>query len=101
MKAANDNAPFKALDALPLFATDHQIAVAVVGRAKADYWRKVVLPSLERSGFPSVDPLHKARPVPLVGKFYEAYFGITAGIAMAKPDGEERLGQWKSRKKTA
>lgn len=92
---------FVPLDSLPLFATDREIAVAVAGRARADYWQKAVLPALERSGFPAVDPLHLARPVPLVKRFYEAYFGITAGVAMAKPDGEERLGQYSSRRKRA
>lgn len=91
MKAANDNMPFKPLDALPLFATDQQIAVAVVGRSRAAYWLAAVLPALERKGFPAADPLHDARAVPLVRKFYEDYFGITAGFAMAKPDGEEKI----------
>lgn len=98
MKPANDNLPFRSLDALPLFATDKEIAVAVVGKTKADYWIKVVIPTLEKSGFPAKDPLHEARPVPLVKRFYDAYFGITSGIAMAKPDGEERLGQWRKKK---
>lgn len=88
-----------ALDRLPLFPTDLEIATAIVGKTKADYWRKAVLPSLEKSGFPAVDPLHEARAVPLVKRFYDAYFGITAGIAIAKPDGEERLGQWRKRNK--
>lgn len=90
-----------ALDRLPLFATDLEIATAIVGRARADYWRRAILPALEKSGFPSLDPLHKARPVPLVKQFFALYFGITAGITLAKPDGEERLGQWKTRKQKA
>jgi hypothetical protein len=80
-----------ALDALPLFADDKEIAVAIVGKAKASYWLTAVLPSLERSGFPAEDPLHMGRAVPLVRKFYEDYFGITAGFAMMKPDGEEKV----------
>ncbi|MBZ9888076.1 hypothetical protein LB559_09005 [Mesorhizobium sp. BR1-1-3] len=102
MKPANDNKPtaFKSLDSLPLFATDREIAIAIVGKTKADYWLKAALPTLEKSGFPALDPLHEARAVPLVRRFYDAYFGITAGIAMAKPDGEERLGSWRKNKKT-
>lgn len=42
--------------------------------------------------------LHGARPVPLVKKFYDGYFGMTAGFTGAAPDGEERLGHWKTRK---
>ncbi|MER9883900.1 hypothetical protein [Mesorhizobium sp. M0118] len=80
-----------ALDRLPLFATDMEIATAIVGRARADYWRKAILPALEKSGFPGLDPLHKARPVPLVKQYYALYFGITLGFTLAKPDGEERI----------
>ncbi|MER9900095.1 hypothetical protein [Mesorhizobium sp. M0130] len=80
-----------ALDRLPLFATDLEIATAIVGRARADYWLKAILPALEQRGFPGIDPLHKARPVPLVKQFFARYFGITAGFAMAKPGGEERI----------
>lgn len=101
MKPANDNLPFRSLDSLPMFATDREIAVAVVGRQQAGYWLTAVLPTLERRGFPASDPLHGARAVPLVRKFYEGYFGITAGFAMAKPDGEEKEWQPKRRRKTA
>lgn len=100
-KADNDNGRYRALDALPVFATDREIAVAIVGRAKANHWLEAVLPQLERRGFPAVDPLHEGRAVPLVRTFYDGYFGITAAFAMAKTDGEERLGQWKKRKKAA
>jgi hypothetical protein len=86
------------LSQLPLFATDREIALAVVGKARADYWLKAVLPTLERKGFPLKDSLHEGRSVELVRRFYNGYLGITAGFALAKPDGEERLGQWKSRR---
>ena len=70
IRADNDNdAAFKALDALPLFANDRQIAIAVVGKDRASMWMKVVIPQLERSGFPRIDPLHDGRPVPLVKRF--------------------------------
>lgn len=99
MKPDNDNKlPFRALDALPLFASDKEIAVAIVGKARANYWLTGVMPELERRGFPLVDPLHTARAVPLVRKFYEDYFGVTAGFAMAKPSGEEKIWQPKRKK---
>ncbi|WJR68144.1 hypothetical protein QTA58_05130 [Neorhizobium sp. CSC1952] len=84
-----------ALSKLPLFATDRELAVAIVGKERAAMWIKTVIPQLERSGFPRIDPLHDGRPVPLVKKFYDGYFGITAGFNVAAPDGEERLGLWK------
>lgn len=98
-RADNDNEPFKALDALPLFANDRQLAIAIVGKERASMWIKTVIPQLDRKGFPRIDPLHDGRPVPLVKKFYEGYFGITAGFAAVAPDGEERLGQWKKSKR--
>ena len=99
-RADNDNValpdPF---GNLPLFATDQQLAVAIVGKTRATMWIKTVIPQLDRKGFPRIDPLHDGRPVPLVKKFYEGYFGITSGFAAAAPDGEERLGQWKKSKR--
>lgn len=89
--------PSSALSALPLFATDQQLAVAIVGKQRAAMWIKAVIPQLERKGFPRVDSLHDGRPVPLVIKFYDSYFGITAGLYAV--DGEERLGEWKSPRK--
>lgn len=85
------------LSALPLFATDRQLAVAIVGKQRAAMWIKTVIPQLERKGFPRVDPLHDGRPVPLVVKFYDGYFGISAGLYAV--DGEERLGEWSKRRK--
>lgn len=82
---------------LPLFATDHQLAVAIVGKVRAAMWIKTVIPQLERKGFPRVDPLHDGRPVPLVLKFYDGYFGLTSGLAAV--DGEERLGQFSRKRK--
>jgi len=82
-------------DRLPLFVTDRELAVAVVGKERATMWIKTVIPVLERKSFPRIDPLHDGRPVPLVRRFYDGYFGITAGFNVAMPDGEERLGMWK------
>lgn len=96
--AANDNheeALATSLSGLPLFATDKQLAVAIVGRQRAAMWVKVVIPQLERKGFPRIDPLHDGRPVPLVKRFYDGYFGIADGFLATAPDGEERLGTWK------
>ena len=96
---ANDNEHAAGLGALPLFATDHQLAVAIVGKSRASMWVKTVIPQLERKGFPRIDPLHDGRPVPLVKKFYDGYFGITAGFSVAAPDGQENWEQWKKSKR--
>lgn len=89
------------LSQLPMFATDQQIAVAIVGKDRASMWVKAIIPQLEKKGFPRIDPLHDGRPVPLVRLFYDGYFGITAGFSVAAPDGEENLGVWTRSKRRA
>lgn len=64
------------LSKLPLFATDDEIAIAIVGKARASNWKRGALPILEARGLPRVDPLHGGRPVPLVRKFYDNYLGV-------------------------
>lgn len=85
------------LSQLPMFATDQQLATAIVGKDRASMWIKTVVPQLEKKGFPRIDPLHDGRPVPLVRKFYDGYFGITAGFAATAPDGEENW-NWRSKR---
>jgi len=82
-----------------MFATDKEIALAIVGKERAQMWIKAVVPQLERKGFPRIDPLHDGRPVPLVRKFYEGYMGIAAGFNAAVPDGQENLGIWNREKR--
>nr|DAK98301.1 MAG TPA: hypothetical protein [Caudoviricetes sp.] len=93
MRAANDNDPFSRL---PLFASDAEIAEAIVGKRAAQRWLKERLPTISgKPGFPKIDDFHGGRPVPLVRVFYESYLGITVGKA-GMPDGGE--GVWKGRK---
>lgn len=64
------------LDRLPLFATDDEIAIAIVGKKRASQWKRGALLILEARGFPRVDPLHGGRPVPLIRKWYELHMGL-------------------------
>lgn len=80
-----------ALDKLPLFASDLELAVAIVGKENASRWKREVLPTLEHRGFPRFDPLHQGRAIPLVRKFYEGYFGLTMGAGPLKPGGEKKV----------
>ncbi|MND64570.1 hypothetical protein D3C80_559110 [compost metagenome] len=86
-----------ALACLPLFASDREIAIAVVGKEKASYYTKAVIPMLERQGFPLRDALHDGRPVPLVMRFYGRYWGIASDGAVGRPDGKENLETWTGR----
>lgn len=89
-----------ALDRLPLFASDLEIAVAIVGKKYASLWKRDVIPVLESKGFPRWDPLHQGRPVPHVRQFYALYLGITAGFTIApSPESQER--EWVPKREKA
>ncbi len=82
------------LDNLPLFASDLEIAEAIVGKKFAEEWAKTRLPTLAtKPGFPPIDEFHNGRPVPLVKRFYEGYLGL--GYPGAPP-GAANHAAWKS-----
>lgn len=81
-------------ESLPLFASDHEIAVAIVGQKNAAKWVKERFPAIEKlPGFPKIDVLHGGRAVPLVARFYEHYLGLAKGFPQAL-DGEEDPAAW-------
>lgn len=83
------------LDQLPLFATDLEIAQAIVGKTAAAKWVKERLPTLATlPGFPKVDEFHGGRPVPLVRLFYEEYLGLPRDGAGGLPQGKENPEAW-------
>ncbi|MDR7146176.1 hypothetical protein J2X43_004390 [Rhizobium sp. BE258] len=83
------------LHGLPLFATDTEIATAVVGEKRAAEWVSKALPALEKlPGFPKIDALHGGRPVPVLNLFYENYLRLPS--AKGLPDGVE--GEWSPRR---
>jgi hypothetical protein len=89
------------LDALPVFASDFDIAVALVGKKAAPDWIRSRLPAIEKvPGFPKVDALHGGRPVPLVKLFYENYLRLPAS-GSGLPDGDEDEGAWKRPRRKA
>lgn len=88
--------PTSPLDNLPVFASDLEIAQAIVGKTEAAKWLKTGFPALQKiPGFPKVDAFHGGRAVPLVKLFYANYFGLplNGGIGMPDPHEEER--EWK------
>jgi hypothetical protein len=82
------------LSKLPLFATDIEIAIAIVGKARAFEWKRCNLPLLEAKGFPKFDHIHGGRPVSLIRHYYDCYLGLAKPIATAGPDGEEDMAAW-------
>ncbi|MGN6307345.1 MAG: helix-turn-helix transcriptional regulator [Mesorhizobium sp.] len=86
-----------ALEKLPLFATDLELAIAIVGKQNASRWKREVLPALEHRGFPKFDALHGGRPVIKVAKFYESYIGATGPGINGAPDSKDNVGTWEER----
>jgi hypothetical protein len=98
MAQVSSASPF---DHLPLFATDLEIAEAIVGKERAAKWVKERMPALVKvPGWPEVDEFHGGRPVPLVRLFYNNWMGMPTGGAIGLPRGRERPEAWgKSRRK--
>lgn len=89
------------LDDLSMFATDREIAEAIVGREKADQWLRERLPTLaSKAGFPKIDDFHGGRPVKLVAKFYDEYLGVGTGI-LPPPRATVDPSAWKPSKRRA
>ena len=82
------------LDDLPMFATDQQIAEAIVGKDKAEKWMREKLPALAKMpGFPAIDEFFGGRPVAHVARYFENWLG--KGSTVAPPGREDRSG-WKT-----
>lgn len=85
-----------ALDKLPMFASDREIAEAIAGKRNAGKWLEK-LPVLEsKLGFPKIDEFHGGRPVPLVRLFYLNYLRLPRDMKGA-PDGEDDDASWNRR----
>ncbi|MFN3549268.1 MAG: hypothetical protein ACK4U0_17410 [Mesorhizobium sp.] len=86
-----------ALDRLPMFAGDRELAEAIVGKKSASLWISR-LPTLEaKAGFPKVDDFHGGRPVPLVRLFYRNYLRLPEDMK-GMPGGQEDEAGWNRRK---
>jgi hypothetical protein len=89
------------LDDLPLFASDEDLAVAIVGPERAGDFLKT-LPTLERRGFPPRSEAFGGRYVPLVRDYFEATvrgaFAVTGnGVVRDGPEGPWPTGRRKRR----
>lgn len=86
--------PALTFDDLPLFASDKDIAEAVVGPDEADKraWCASVA-SLEACGFPAPAKLYGKRYVPAVRAFYDRQYG-PAGRAPTDSGRREEEARW-------
>lgn len=94
----SDYSPFKNLR---MFASDHDIAIALVGKKATKDWLRNRFPAIEKApGFSKVNPMHGGRPVPLVKLFYDTYLKVPAS-GRGMPDGEENEDAWKRSRRKA
>jgi hypothetical protein len=68
---------------LPLFATDDELGVALLGRARSAIWRKLAS-RFEHEGLPRNDPHMGGRYVPAVKAFFDRQYGLAS---IAAPSG--------------
>jgi hypothetical protein len=85
------------LDLLPLFATDEQIARAVLGIGHEAIWKKYMA-VYEREGFPKPDAILNRRYTPAVKAWLDARAGLGEGPKPAMVDGKENLAAWNDRR---
>jgi hypothetical protein len=91
-------ARFQSLDKLPLFATEQEIATALLGPGKVEHWQQIV-PLLERRGLPTIDGLMGGRYTPAVRKFFDLDYRVGEdGRVAAAPHTPAELGSWRSKK---
>ncbi len=83
-------------DDLPLFASDQELAIAILGRKGAKEWTQVAL-YFERKGMPKMDPVVGRRYRPAVKKFLDKLWNLD-GTRVGQ-SGPERLDLWNVRKK--
>ena len=84
---------------LPLFATDKELAIAIVGPKRATEWLRDKFPTISvKQGFPPVDSFHGGRPTVKVAKFYETYIGMTGPNVNFAPDGGDSVLSWGKRR---
>lgn len=91
---------FRTLNELPIFASEEQLAAAILGPGNTVAWRGIVK-LLEGRGFPQIDGLHGGRYVPAVRAFYDVEYGVRP--AWDRPAKEPHRpadlnAQWKKRK---
>lgn len=75
--------------AMPLYPSEREIAVAVLGPKRAPEWQSIAM-LFERQGLPRISPLTGARYWPAVKAWLDRYNGVGNMEAPLQPDGIER-----------
>lgn len=93
-------ARFRSLDQLPAFASEDELATALMGTGKTTAFRQIV-PLLERRGFPTIDGLMGGRYVPAVKAFFDREYRVRGEVQVSAPHAPATLGAYSARRKTA
>jgi hypothetical protein len=93
-------ARFRTLDQLPAFASEDDLATALLGTGKITVFRSVV-PLLEARGFPKIDGLLGGRYVPAVKAFFDREYKVAGDEQVSAPHAPAALGAYNGRRKAA
>lgn len=85
-------------DEMPLFASEMDISVALMGPGRYSTFRAIV-PLLERRGFPKIDGLMGGRYTPAIRAFFDREYGIHGDVRRGAVDGPERFGSYQGRRR--
>jgi hypothetical protein len=86
-----------ALDNLPLYASEDQIARAVLGAGGEKRWKEFAS-FQENHGLPKIDPFFGRRYVPAVKRFLDRREGLLDAPALTARDGKEDHAAWNTRR---
>lgn len=80
---------------LPLFATDEELAVAIVGPVQAKHWAAATVKGLElQPGFPKIDGTQGGRYTPAVRRYYDVMHGIVPWVTLRPAHRPDNMGEW-------
>jgi hypothetical protein len=86
------------LDQLPLYATDDQLARAIVGIGRVKAWQHFVS-IYEHHGMPKLHHILGGRYVPAVKKFLDIHEGVASSEnTLPARDGHDDLSVWNTRR---
>ncbi|MGY3588009.1 hypothetical protein [Bradyrhizobium sp. USDA 4350] len=94
-------ARFRSFDDLPLFASEDEVATALLGTGKITVWRQIS-PLLEAKGFPTIDAVMGGRYTPAIKAFFDNEYRISVVKPVASRESREcreALGSWSGHRK--
>ena len=81
---------------LPLFASERDISIALMGPGQYSTWGAIV-PLLEHRGFPTIDGLMGGRYTPAIRAFFDREYGIHGDLQVRARHQPAKLGAYKGK----